>query len=233
MNHGHAPSLSLFDINQERVLHSKAKLRKFHGCQALRSKLDEAKDDSTVSVQELLKNAIIEDQKTARSKISSISWDGFESYASVQAGQGLKELRDAQLSAGGEISAASYLAPEPPMKFIKREADRTVERAERLSGVARAAAAARDAAVAADLTHWGVLRLTGADRLSFLNGLCTAKLVGAAPGDARDACFVNKASPPRPAPAPFRQRPPQLRPHCCSSGHPAGAARRLALWGRW
>ena len=81
------------------------------------------------------------------------------------------------------------------MKFIKREADRSVERAERLAGVTLVAVAARDAAVAADLAHWGVLRLTGADRLSFLNGLCTAKLVGAAPGDVRDACFVNKACP--------------------------------------
>jgi hypothetical protein len=78
------------------------------------------------------------------------------------------------------------------MKFIKKEADRKVDQAEQLAGAARVIEAVRDGVAVADLSHWGILRLTGADRLSFLNGLCTAKLVGAAPGDAIQACFVNK-----------------------------------------
>ncbi len=160
-----------------------------------RSSLDGAKDGSKTSVQDTLKNAIIQDQETAKSKVASTKWVDFDLLSSITSGAGLGELRKAQISAGGEIATGIYPAPEPPMKFIKREADRSVERAERLAGVTLVAVAARDAAVAADLAHWGVLRLTGADRLSFLNGLCTAKLVGAAPGDVRDACFVNKACP--------------------------------------
>lgn len=44
----------------------------------------------------------------------------------------------------------------------------------------------------ADLSHWGVLELRGEDRLKFLNGQCTNKLVDAVPMDVKRACFINK-----------------------------------------
>lgn len=91
----------------------------------------------------------------------------------------------------------TFKAPEPPMKMLKRGEDRVVQAlshfGSREAGAAGSAGARGDLRLY-DLSHWGVIEVQGGDRLTFLNGQCTANIKDALPMDAMRACFTNKVT---------------------------------------
>ncbi|EKX36076.1 hypothetical protein GUITHDRAFT_90067 [Guillardia theta CCMP2712] len=108
--------------------------------------------------------------------------------------QSKQELRELQLKFGAEVVPATYPAPEPLMKFMKKGRDRVVDVVSKFSLLPQAEviAASSSGVLLADLSHWGALVVTGEDRYKFLSGLCTNRVVGLRPGDVRQACFLSK-----------------------------------------
>lgn len=71
----------------------------------------------------------------------------------------------------------TYPAPEPLMKFMPKQDDRPVRLVARFGDAPRTQFihAAAAGTVLADLSHSGVLLLTGGDATRFVNGQCTNK----------------------------------------------------------
>jgi hypothetical protein len=142
------------------------------------------------SADDLLKSAAEAIEKEAPRKPAPVAatkpggWEG-----------GLGALRDVQAASGGVMEELTFEAPEPAMKMLKKGEDRVVQALSHFGsreGGDTGSGGAQSGLKLYDLSHWGVIEVQGDDRLTFLNGQCTANIKDAVPMDAMRACFTNK-----------------------------------------
>ena len=142
------------------------------------------------SADDLLKSAAEAIEKEAPPKPTPVAatkpggWEG-----------GLGALRKVQAASGGVMEELTFEAPEPAMKMLKKGEDRVVQALSHFGsreGGNTGSEGAQSGLKLYDLSHWGVIEVQGDDRLTFLNGQCTANIKDAEPMDAMRACFTNK-----------------------------------------